>query len=201
MHARLVTITGTDVDAALKFVDEKVGPAAAQQRGFRQLAASGDRSRGVLSVVSVWETKQDLDASDSAIAKLRQEALSSFGGQADVAVFEEVVMEVGATPPAPGCVLQVARFHMDPGKIDANVEVFKNEVVPRMKSLRGFRAVRQMIDRTTGEGRTGIVFSDRAAMEAGQETRSQLMKAARERGIEFGADDVLEVLYGRMAAS
>jgi len=64
MHARLVTITGTDVDAALKFIDEKVGPAAAQQRGFRQLAASGDRSRGVVSVVSVWETKQDLDASD-----------------------------------------------------------------------------------------------------------------------------------------
>jgi len=110
-------------------------------------------------------------------------------------------MEVGATPPAPGCVLQLGRFHMDPGKIDANVEVFKNEVVPRMKSLRGFRAVRQMIDRTTGEGRTGIVFSDRAALEAGQETRSQLMKAARERGIEFGPDDVLDVLYARMAAS
>jgi len=201
MHARLVTITGSDVNAAVKFLDEKVGPAAAQQRGFRQLAASGDRSRGVLSVVSVWDRKEDLEASDSAIAKLREEGLASFGGQATVKVFEQTVMETGATPPAPGCVLQLVHFKMDPSKIDGNIGAFKNDVVPRLKTLAGFRAVRHMVDRATGEGRTGIVFSDRPSMEAGQQTRSQLMTAARERGVQFGDEDVLEVLYARMGTS
>jgi len=201
MHARLVTITGTDVDAAVRFLNEKVAPVASKQKGFRQLAASGDRSRGVVSIVSVWESKGDLEASDSAIAKLRQEGVGSFGGQATVGVFEQVVWEIAATPPQPGCSLRLVTYKVDPSRVEDNIAWFKSSVLPAIMATPGIRAVRNLVDRETGEGRVGTVFSDRASLDAAADTRARLMAAAKDRGIEFGEDAILEVLYARMAAS
>jgi hypothetical protein len=45
MHARLISITGADVTAAAKFLEDRASVIAGQ-KGFRQLAASGDRSKG-----------------------------------------------------------------------------------------------------------------------------------------------------------
>jgi hypothetical protein len=201
MHARLVTITGTDVDAAVRFLDEKVVPVASQQKGFRQVAASGDRSRGLVNIISVWESKGDLEASDSAIGKLRQEGLGLFGGQATVSAFEQVVWEIAATPPQPGCSLRLVTYNTDPSRVEDNIAWFKSDVAPAIMATPGIRAVRNLVNRETGEGRVGTVFSDRPSLDAAADTRARLMAAARERGIEFGEDTILEVLYGRMAPS
>ena len=201
MHARLVTITGTDVDAAVRFLDEKVVPVASQQKGFRHVAASGDRSRGVVNIISVWESKGDLEASDSAIGKLRQEGLGLFGGQATVNAFEQVVWEIAATPPQPGCSLRLVTYNMDPRRVEDNTAWFKSDVVPAIMATPGIRAVRNLVNRETGEGRVGTVFSDRPWLDAAADTRGRLMAAARDRGIEFGEDTILEVLYGRMPPS
>jgi heme-degrading monooxygenase HmoA len=200
MHARLIFVTGADVTAAAKFLEDRASVIAAQ-KGFRQLAASGDRSKGNLSIISVWDSREDLEASDSALANLRQEGLTTFGGQMTVRAFEQVAFEVGKTPPQPGCVLRLVTYQMDPSKIDENVSWFKSEVLPAMMAGTGVRAVRNLLDRETGEGRVGSVYSDKSAMESTDGARAQRMSAARERGIEFGAESVLEVLFGQMSTS
>ena len=53
---------------------------------------------------------------------------------------------------------------MDSTSVDDNVAQFKSEVVPRMKGQPGFRAVRQMINRETGEGGVGTVWADHESM-------------------------------------
>ena len=196
MHARLVTITGADVGAATKFLSEKVAPVASQQKGFRQLAAAGDRSRGVINVISVWDSKEDLEASESTFAKVRAEGVAAFGGQPSVRVFEQAVWQVGATPPQPGCVLQLVRYKVEPGRIDDHLDWFRSEALPAIMARPGFRAARNLVDRGTGDGSVGVVYSDRVALDAAADSRRQRMADARSRGMEFGDEDILEVLYG-----
>ena len=61
MHARMVNITGTDVSGVLKYLEETVAPVVAEQKGFRQMGVSGDRSAGVVNILSVWDSKDDLE--------------------------------------------------------------------------------------------------------------------------------------------
>lgn len=200
MHARLLFVTGADVTAAAKFLEDRA-PVIAAEKGFRQLAASGDRSRGYLSIISVWDSREDLEASDSALADLRQEGLAAFGGQMTVRVFEQVAFAVGQTPPQPGCVLRLVTYQMDLSQIDENISWFKSDVLPAMLASPGVRAVRNLVDRETGEGRVGSVYSDESVMESTEGDRAQRMAAARERGIEFGEESILEVLFGQMSTS
>jgi hypothetical protein len=201
MYARNVTFTGTDLDRALEFLDQEVAPVAAQQKGFRQLAAAGDRSAGVLSILSVWETLEDLQASDSAIAKFRQQGVERFGGQlAGVDVFEQVVQEIGKNPPQPGCVIRIQDTRLPVDKVDELITFFRTEILPGIMSSPDVRAVRNLVDRKTGEGRVSVVFTDRAALDASDAARKERMATAGQRGIQFGEARILEVLYNRAAS-
>ena len=132
------------------------------------------------------------------MGKFRQDALANFGGQATIGVFEQGLMERGSTPPEPGCVLRLLDIKIEPSKLNENLANFKDEVAPMIKAMPGFRGLRQLINRQTGEGRVGTVFSDRASMEAGSEARAQRMAEARERGVEFIDDRVLEILFTKL---
>jgi heme-degrading monooxygenase HmoA len=201
MFARNIVYTGTDVDRAVEFLDKEAAPVVSQQKGFAQLAAAGDRAAGVVSILSVWETLEDLQASESAMAKVRQEGVGRFGGElASVDVFEQVVMEVGKTPPQPGCVIRIQSTRLDVGAIDEIIGFFRTEILPGILGTPGLRAVRNLINRQTGEGRISVVFSDQAALEAGDSARQARMAKAGERGVQFGEARILEVLYGRMAS-
>ena len=65
----------------------------------------------------------------------------------------------------------VTRIGMDPGKIDENLAFFKSVMAPRMKASPGFRGMRNMVNRSTGEGMVGTVWSDAGTRESGQLTR------------------------------
>jgi hypothetical protein len=198
MYARNVVFTGTDVDRAVEYLDKEVAPVASQQKGFRQMAAAGDRSAGVVSVLTVWETREDQQASDSAMAKLREDGVERFGGElASVDVFEQVVMELGQNPPQPGCVIRIQDTHLSVDRIDELIEFFRNDILPGILSNPDVRAVRNLINRQTGEGRISVVYSDQAALKASDSARKERMATASERGVQFGEARVLEVLYNR----
>lgn len=198
MYARHLVFTGTDVDRMVQFVDKEVAPVASQQKGFRQLAVAGDKASGVISILSVWETLEDQQASDSALAKFRQQGTEKAGGQlASVNVFEQVVMEVGQNPPQPGCVIRVQNTRLEAGRIDELISFFRSEILPGIMSNSDVRAVRNLINRETGEGRISVVFSDAAALQASDAARQERMATARDRGVQFGDVQILEVLYAR----
>lgn len=201
MYARNLVFTGTDVDRAVEFLDGEVAPVGLQQKGFRQLAAAGDRSTGTLSIISVWDTLEDLQASDSALAKFRQEGVERFGGQLDsVEVFEQLVMEIGQNPPQPGCVIRIVETRVPVDRIDELLATFRTESVPAILADPNARAVRNLINRQTGQGRVSVVYSDRAALDAADAVRRERMAEAANRGIQFGEDRVLEILYARSAS-
>jgi heme-degrading monooxygenase HmoA len=199
MHVRITTVSGaSNIDRGIDVIREDVLPRVREQHGFRGLSVSGDRSTGVVNVLSQWETEADLDASESVADKARIDTLSVIGGQTSVARYEQLLWEA-VTPASPGAKLQIRDIKMDPQAIDDNLTFFKESVLPAMKSTAGFLAVRNLMNRATGEGRVGSVWADDASVQAWLAQTDERRVRAAERGVEFGNDQVLEVLFAAMS--
>jgi heme-degrading monooxygenase HmoA len=96
---RMVTVNGDPekVDAGIVQIRNHVLPLLKAQKGYQATIASVDRQSGRLSATTVWETKADLDASESKLAGPRAEAAKAAGaGPHDVQVelFETAVIEI-----------------------------------------------------------------------------------------------------------
>ncbi len=195
MYLRLTTWTNaTDIDGGIAYMKATALPAFQEQQGYRGSSASADRSAGTFVVLSMWATEADRDASESALGKTRNEASEIIGGTVKAERFEELVFEV-VKPPVPGCALMVTPFSMDPAKIDENLNFFESEVLPRIKAAPGFCAVRNMVNRNSGEGYVGTMWADRAAMdEQAEGAATSRREAAGTHGISFGDISLREIL-------
>lgn len=194
MFARVVTFTDvTDLDAGLRYVQDTVVPLAHGQNGFRGISVSVDRSGGVLGVLGLWATEADRDASESPLAKTRQEAQRIVGGEYTVEHFEVLLTEIDR-PPTPGCALHLRRISMDPAAVDEQLDYFRREVLPTIKAQGGFCAVRLMMNRQTGEGSVGSVWADEASRDAAAEYGDARRDVAAQHGVTFGRQSKLELV-------
>jgi len=98
-------------------------------------------------------------------------------------------------PPGPGSALMVTRVSMDPAKIDENFAFFKSDVLPRIKANAGFQAVRNMINRKTGDGIVGTVWANQAAMKAAAAEAMSRRPEGVARGVSFGDTSYREILF------
>lgn len=194
MFARTVTFTSaTNIDQGITFLRDKVIPLLHEQKGFRGVTVSADETAGVLGVLSLWDTEEERDASEGPLAATRREHQQLMGGEVAVENFEEMVRDV-TEPPSVGSWLLLRRVSMDPANIDENVEFFRREVLPQIKAGRGFRAVRNMINRQTGEGMVGTLWADRAAMEAAAEAAEERRRRVEPR-VTFGEQSMRTIVY------
>jgi heme-degrading monooxygenase HmoA len=195
MYARVLTFSGVnDIDAGVRFMRETAQPIVRSQRGYQGMTASADRSAGTLGVLSLWETEADRDASESALGKTREEARGLLGAQLTVATMEELAVEL-SRPPEVGSPLMLTRISMDPARIDGNVEFFKREVVPQIKASPGFRALRNMMNRQTGEGMVGTIWDDQQTMQAAATDALARREEAGRRGVSFVDTSYREVVF------
>ena len=196
MHTRVTTISGArNIDGGVAHLREVV-PQLQQQKGFRGVNASCDRAAGVVTILSLWETEADRDASESAIDKIRSDSATAFGGKTEsVERYEQTAAEVGANTPGPGSKLQIRRIKMDPSRVDENVAFFTANVVPELMSAPGFQSLRQMINRATGEGVVGTVWADEESLNAAAAKADERRATAESRGVEFGEVTRREVLF------
>ncbi|MGH9056185.1 MAG: hypothetical protein ACRDYY_10060 [Acidimicrobiales bacterium] len=146
-----------------------------------------------MTVLSAWESQADLEASESSADKARGDAIRLLGGQATVHRYEQAIGEVAEIPA--GAKLHIRHFKIDPSRTDDNLAFFRRNVLPEIKAAPGFLALRQLIDRSTGEGRVGTVWADYEALEASLARSEQRRADATSRGVEFGEERVLEVLF------
>jgi|SRR5215471_11116272 len=195
MFTRLLTFTGaTDIDAGVDYLAREAMPILEAQKGFRGVSASADREAGVLTILSLWETEADRSASDSALGKARDEAVKRVGGALKIENFEQAVQSI-VQPPVKGCQLNVVRVRMEPASIDANIEWFKDQVLPQISAQPGFCALRNMVDRQTGQALTGSVFVDRQSADASMANMPTRRSAAEARGVTFEDISQREILF------
>jgi heme-degrading monooxygenase HmoA len=196
MYVRLVTVRGASrIDEAVNFIKDTVLPDLRQQKGFSSINLAGDRSAGVMMVLTVWETEADRDSSEGLSEKARAQTLEIVGGELTVDRFEQLLWEAGSTPPAPGAKLHIRPAKMDPATVDGNQQFYEQTVLPAIKATPGFMGVRQLINRETGEGSVGTVWADEASLQAALQKSEERRPLAATRGVELGHDQVLDVLF------
>ncbi len=196
MYARIVTITGAkDIDGGISWFRESVLPAIRDQKGYRGLGANADRAGGVVGVLTLWDTEAERDASWDSLAARRQEIADITGGQLRSETYEELVRELGKTPPAPGTALILQPISMDPAKVDENIAFFKSQVVPRIKAGPGFQQVRALMNRETGHGLVGTALADEDAMRAAAADAQARRPEALARGVQFGEVSFREIVF------
>jgi heme-degrading monooxygenase HmoA len=98
---RSVTVNGDPdkLDAGIVSIRNHVLPLLKAQKGYRATIASVDRQTGRLVASTVWETKADLDASESKLAGPRAEAAKAAGAgpnDVQVEIFETAFVEISA---------------------------------------------------------------------------------------------------------
>lgn len=200
MFVRVLTFAGAEnIDEGVRFVRDEAAPVLRQQHGYRGVAVSADRAGGVLGIVSRWETEADRDASESALAKTREDGHRVIGGTMTVELFEEAVWEVVEPPVAGSSVIRLRRTSMDPARVDANVEFFKTVALPELRATPGFQAARNMINRQDGTGMVGTIWADEAALQAGEAAgAARRQRATTERGVTFGEESTREIPFVEM---
>ena len=194
MFVRIVTFTGAkDIDGGLQFVKETVAPLLRQQTGWQGTTASGNSS-GEFSVLSQWATMADLDASESALQKVRSEGQKIIGGDMTVDVGEQVVFDV-LKPPHLGAKLLLRPISMDPAKVDENTEFFKSTVLPQIRATAGYLALRNIINRESGRGAVGSLWESDEALEAAAAAAEERAPMGEQRGISFAPFSKRETLF------
>jgi len=83
------------IDNTIKFIEKQVVPVLRTLNGYRALLMNVDRMTGRSTVATVWDTRADLEASESKVSGLRRHAAAA-AGAADVKVeiFETAFAEV-----------------------------------------------------------------------------------------------------------
>ena len=197
MHARITTVTGaTKIDEGVEHLRDQVVPELQQQKGYRGLTANGDRAAGIVGVLTLWDTQDDLDASESMVEKVRREAVAAFGGSTQtVERFEQTVAEVGPNPPTLGSKLQIRRVKMDPARVEDNLAFFRSTVLPDIMATPGFQSVRQMINRSTGEGVVGTIWADDESLRTATAKADDRRAMVEARGVEFGEVSNRELIF------
>jgi heme-degrading monooxygenase HmoA len=198
MHARVLSFEGvSNIDETVTFIREKALPQVRQQKGYLGLSVSVDRSARSVNVMSSWDNEENLQASRDALAGLRAEG-AGVAGTAEPALvhLEVLVNEVGDRPPAEGCRLRVVRLQADAARIDDEAAWMRSSVVPVLRSTPGFRAVRLMVDRSSGQGSVGTVWADDAALEGSEKVGQERRQEAAGRGvISFGDISRREIVF------
>jgi hypothetical protein len=190
MHARMTTINGvSNVGDWGTYLKKNVVPEVSQIRGNRELTVSFERAAKLIGLLSVWETEADLQDSQGAIVKLGQESLEKLGGTASLAAFEIVIDEI-TKPPEPGNALIVRRTTGDPLRVNEGIAFVREEIVPMLKAMPGFRCGRAMVNRKTGEAVADVVYDSLSDLGAAREKAEPPVSA---RAASLGRDETAEV--------
>ncbi len=196
MHARLLTWSNPEnIDDGVTYLQEKVLATLSGLNGFRGVTASADKAGGILSVLSLWETEADREASVGPLSEARKEATDIVGGELRLESFEQLVTAAGPTLPSVGSWLQVRSFSMEPAKINENLVEFEASVLPNIQASPGFQSLRMLIDRTTGTGYVGTVWSDEGSMMNAAADAEGRRQAALDRGVTIGGPSFRKILF------
>jgi heme-degrading monooxygenase HmoA len=199
MFVRVNSVTGAqNIDAGVAFLRDKVIPEIQGHRGFRGLMSSGNRSTGDFGILGLWDTLEDLEATDSAVSKLRVEAMAALGGQVSVEIMEQVVNEVARPQDMLGCPVRIVRTKMDPAKVDDHIAFFRSDVLAEMKAAPGFLAVRNMINRANGQGIVGTTWEDEDSMRAQEPQAEKRRQRVLALGVGISEPSYRTVLLAHM---
>jgi quinol monooxygenase YgiN len=177
MHLRIndVTVSPDRVDELREVLSNKALPVVVAQKGCQGLLCAADRATGDCAIVSLWDSKASLEASENVIASIRSETVDAVDAQLNSVVIAEVLREVRLRPSQVGTRTRVVRLTTPAGNTDKMVAFYETEAVPRLEAQPGFLNAR-LIREVEQDGRFAAVshWADEAALEASEKNSTAL---------------------------
>jgi len=184
-----VTVSPARVDELGEVLSNKALPVVRAQNGYRGLLCRADRSTGNCAIVSIWESKEALDASEQAIASIRSETVDAVAAKLNSIELAEVLREVRVSPSQVGSRSRVVRLAAPAGSADKLADFYETVAVPRLESQPGFLSGR-FVRNLDQDGRFAAVshWTDAAALESSEKNstalRDEVAKAVAGTSIE-----------------
>ena len=135
MYVRLNTLTGVkDIEAAVAYLEE-VTLSVVQASGYKGATAAANQAEEIIAILTVWETAADREASNSALAKVRDEGRAA-NSPAASRWRHSISGPTWSTsvPPSANSVM-MTRVTMDPGSIAEIVARTEQVAVPKIQAL------------------------------------------------------------------
>lgn len=179
MFARTSTIhtKPESVDLGIEFIRDEVLPTITRMEGCMGLSMLVVRQSGRCIVTSSWESETAMQDSEDAARPLRERASELLGGQVKVQHWEFAVMHRATHAPEDARV-RVTWIRVDPTDLEAAIEVFKHQALPRVEALPGFCSASLMVNRGTGEGVSSVTFDGPASLDASRPGADLIREAA-----------------------
>ena len=170
-----VTVAKNRVDELRDVLSNKALPVVVDQKGCRGLLCAADRATGNCAIVSMWDSKRSLEASEKAIASIRSATVDAVDAKLNSLVIAEVLREITVRPSQVGCQTRVVRITAPAGKADELLAFYDAEAVPRLKSQPGFLNSR-LIREVENDGRFAAVshWTDTAALSSSDKNSAAL---------------------------
>ena len=180
MHVRVSRLrTPPDrLDEAIRTFEQEVAPAAAKVDGNLGAILHVNRETGEGIGVTLWESKEKLDASESIGTQLRTQSAQKTGGTIEGVERYEMVVQVRPLPPAAGGCTRSVQFENVSGKIDELVKLVQNKVVPTLQGAAGLRALVCGVDRENGRIFVNTVWTTREQREASESLVAEVRQEA-----------------------
>lgn len=177
MHLRIneVTVSPARVDELGGVLSNKALPVVLEQDGCRGLLCAASRTTGDCAIVSLWDTRESLDASEEAIANIRGETVDVVGAQLNSIMVAEVLREVRVLPSQVGTRSRVVRITARGDSADDMLEFYESEAVPRLEAQPGFLNARLIRDVDNDERFAAVShWIDADALEASDKMSGSL---------------------------
>jgi heme-degrading monooxygenase HmoA len=184
-----VTVAKGRVDEHRDVLSNKALPVVVDQKGCRGLLCAADRATGNCAIVSLWDSKRSLEASEKAIASIRSATVDAVDAKLNSVVIAEVLREVRLGPTRVGTRTRVVRLVAPAGNTDKMVDFYETEAVPRLEAQPGFLNAR-LIREVEHDGRFAAVshWADATALASSEKNstalRDQVTKAIAGTAIE-----------------
>lgn len=158
MHLRVneVTVSPARVDELAAVLSNKAQPVVMEQKGCQGLLCAADRATGNCAIVSLWDSRQSLDASEKVIAGIRSATVDAVDATLNSISIAEVLREVRVRPSRVGTRTRVVRLVAPAGSAAKMLEFYDTEAVPRLEGQPGFLNSRLIRD-TAEDGRFAAV--------------------------------------------
>jgi hypothetical protein len=179
------------IDDGIALINDELMPMMTDINGCMGLSMLVHRSTGRCIATSSWHSEEAMRASNQQLQPVRQRLLETLSGNGlEIQEWEIAILHRDHQSPAGACA-RVTWARPKAGQMDAAVDAFKTNVLPRLEGQAGFCSASMLINREIGMLCGTISFDSMATIEGSREFGAeQRAKMAEQTGIEFV--DVIE---------
>lgn len=179
MYARITRVQAPPAridDLAQAFTGSAV-PALRKLSGYAGSVLAVDRGSGDGQAVSFWESKEAMKNSAGSATGIRTETTQRAGATVtSVDEVEVALIERQDAPSAPAF-LRVIRSKTDPSRLDGLVQACRDQALPALRGVPGFRALNVSVNRESGSVAITGVYATAEAREAADARMADLRRS------------------------